>query len=103
MIAIKNTLPVPTKLPDISPEDTTGTGHDFGWIVTVFNNNYNTWDEVIYILQKATGCSMDEAYIETWEIDNLGQSVVHHGSEKECEKVASIIATIGIRVEVSQP
>ena len=72
------------------------------WIVIVFNNDYNTWDEVIGILQKATGCSLEEAEMETWEIDNLGRSVVHHGVQDECDRAAAIIATIGIKVAVEQ-
>jgi ATP-dependent Clp protease adaptor protein ClpS len=76
------------------------TGGGNSWIVTVYDNPNNTYDEVMFILMKATQCNEEEAYIETWEIDHLGKSVVHHASREECEKVASIIATIGIRVEV---
>src|SRR5687768_12645962 len=70
------------------------------YIVIVFNNEYNTYDEVIHILQKATGCSLEEAQMETWEIDHTGRSVVHHGDRAECERAAGIIATIGIKVAV---
>jgi ATP-dependent Clp protease adapter protein ClpS len=70
------------------------------YVVIVFNNEVNTWNEVILILQKATGCSLEEAEMETWEIDNTGRSVVHHGDQAECERAAAIIATIGIRVAV---
>ena len=73
-----------------------------GWIVTVFDNEYNTYQEVMAILMIATQCSADEAYIETWEVDHLGKSVVHAGSKDVCSLVAEIIATIGIRVEVTQ-
>ncbi len=72
------------------------------WIVTVFNNETNTWDEVVFILMAATGCDAEEAHMETWEVDNLGKSVVHHGSQEECQSAAEIIAQIGIRVEVSE-
>lgn len=72
------------------------------WIVTVYNNEYNTYEEVISILMLATGCPEDEAFIETWEIDHLGKSVVHCAKEDECRKAAEIISTIGIRVEVSK-
>ncbi len=72
------------------------------WIVVVFNNDYNTWDQVVDILQKATSCSLEEAEMETWEIDNLGKSIVHHGDRPECERAASIISTIGIKVSVDQ-
>jgi len=40
-----------------------------GWIVIVFNNEVNTWEEVVSILMLATKCSLDEAEMETWEID----------------------------------
>lgn len=73
-----------------------------GWIVTVFNNEVNTYDEVIFILMAATGCDLGEAEIETWEVDHLGQSVVHQAGEDECRRAAEIIGTIGIRVEVSE-
>jgi ATP-dependent Clp protease adapter protein ClpS len=70
------------------------------WLVVVFNNEHNTYDEVIMILMIATQCSLQEAEIETWEIDHLGKSVVHHGGQDECEKIATVIRQIGIKVEV---
>ena len=73
-----------------------------GWIVTVFNNQKNTWEEVIEILRAATHCTFEEAWSETWEIDNLGMSVVHQAGEDECREVAKTIATIGIKVEVTE-
>jgi hypothetical protein len=87
-------------LPEIDDGQTRGYGD--AWLVTVFNNEYNTWDEVVDILLIATGCTIEEAEIETWEIDRLGKSVVHHGAEQDCRDAAEIIATIGIRVEVTQ-
>ncbi len=71
------------------------------WIVTVFNNEHNTYEEVIAVLMLATSCSLEEAHIETWEIDHLGKSVVHCAVQQECHDVARVIARIGIRVEVS--
>lgn len=71
------------------------------WIVTVFDNDFNTYAEVMTVLMIATQCSPEEAHIETWEVDHLGKSVVHQAHEDECHQVAATIATIGIRVEVS--
>lgn len=73
---------------------------DYGWLVTVFDNDYNTYEEVMMILMAATGCSAQEAYIEAWEIDHLGKSTVHHSNEDDCRMAASIIGEIGIQVEV---
>jgi ATP-dependent Clp protease adapter protein ClpS len=84
--------------PDLLPDDTSSGG----WIVVVYDNDYNTFEEVMAILMIATECSSEEAYIETWEVHHLGKSVVHHAGEEECHRVAGIIATIGIRVEVQE-
>lgn len=73
-----------------------------GWTVTVFNNETNTYEEVMHILQVATNCAPEEAYMETWEIDNLGQSVVHISTREECDKVATTISTIGIKTDVAE-
>lgn len=72
------------------------------WLVIVFDNDVNTFDEVITILQTATGCSLQEAELETWEVHHLGRSIVHHGEQDECRRAAGIIRTIGIRVAVDR-
>ena len=87
-------------LPDIK-ERMPGYGDD-DFIVIVFDNPVNTFDEVEDILRLATGCTKREAQMETWEVHNLGKSVVHHGTSQECERAASVIRTIGIVVEVRQ-
>ena len=99
---IRATTAVPertTPRPYLEDEPTDRGGAE-GWIVIVYDNDKNTWDQVVNILIRATACTAEEAHIETWEVDNLGKSVVHHGSQEECERAAGIIRTIGIRVEV---
>ncbi|MHB8635993.1 MAG: ATP-dependent Clp protease adaptor ClpS [Fimbriimonadaceae bacterium] len=88
--------------PTILPRHETGSEvrGNRDWNVTVYNNDNNTYDEVITILIAATRCSIEEASIETWEIDHLGKSVVHLAEAPECHTVAAVISTIGIRVEV---
>lgn len=86
----------PIQVPDRSE---TASGE---WLVIVWNNDTNTFDEVILILQRATGCALAEAEMETWEIHHLGRSIVHHGEQEECERVAAIIGTIGIRVTLDR-
>ncbi len=86
--------------PEIRHRDLEASEH--GWIVTVYNNDYNTYEEVISILILATGCGLEEAEMEAWEVDHLGRSVVHHGKETDCRTAGDVIAKIGIRVEVTQ-
>lgn len=80
-------------------DPTTGGG---GWQVVAFNNDYNTFDEVIEILIVATGCSREEAEIETWEIHHYGSCVVHRAERAECERVAKVISSIGVQTEVEK-
>ena len=87
--------------PEVKSTDTGGSG-DHGWIVTVYDNDYNTHEEVTQILLVATGCGLEEARFETWEVHNVGKSVVHHADKQECEQVAAVIAQIGIEVKVSK-
>ncbi len=87
-------------LPDL--EDL-NTGHQTGgWIVTVYDNDKNTYEQVMTSLMFATGCTAEEAYMETWEIDHLGKSVVHYSSERECQRAAEVISRIGIKVTVTE-
>ena len=86
----------------IEEDITSGSNSLGGWVVLVHNNDTNTVEEVIKILMRATNCSKEEAYTETWEIHNLGKSVVHSASEEECKKVADVISSIGIKTDVYQ-
>ena len=70
------------------------------WMITIYNNDHNTFDDVIYILIKATDCSAEEAYIETWETHHYGKANVHFGGEAECARAAKIISAIGIQTKV---
>ena len=56
----------------------------------VYDNDVNTYAEVIHILQVATACTREEAEIEAWEVDNLGKSVVHHGAKEERERAPEL-------------
>lgn len=93
------TVEAPEKSPDLETSDGSGAGE---WVVAVYDNDYNTHDEVATILMIATGCGIEEAAMETWEIHHLGKSIVHHGTKAECEKVAAVIVQIGIEVRIYQ-
>jgi len=80
-------------------EGGTGTGR---WMVIIYNNETNSFDEVIEILMRATGCDADEAAIETWEAHHYGKAPVHFASRPECDQVAGIIASVGVKTEVAR-
>jgi ATP-dependent Clp protease adapter protein ClpS len=96
-------MPLPGTIdrPESEVLDSSGKG-DRGWLVTVYDNDFNTVDEVEHILIVATGCNAEEAQIETWEVHHLGRSVVHISDEQECQQVAAVITQIGIEVRVTK-
>ena len=87
-----------TKTEPIERQQDAGGGGRYAAII--FNNDANSFEEVIEIVMIATSCSFEEARIETWEAHTYGQAPVHFASEAECLRVASTIATIGVRTEV---
>ncbi len=101
----KTRLPVttfalgPVEAPEREQVELSTKGED--WIVTVYNNDVNTYEEVVTVLMLATACDAEEAYIEAWEIDHYGACVVHRADETECRGAAEVIAMIGISVEAS--
>lgn len=87
-------------LPDLEVQSSTAKQEE--WTVIVYNNDVNTYEEVMTVLMLATGCDAEEAYIETWEVDHYGKASVHRSTEDECNRVADVIRAIGITVE-TQP
>jgi len=71
------------------------------WMVVIFNNETNSMDEVVEVLMEATGCDVEEAAIEMWEAHHFGKAPVHFAAKSECEAAAAIIASVGVKTEVS--
>lgn len=70
------------------------------WIVIAFNNEVNTFQEVITVLLYATKCSPERALELTNKIHNEGEAIVYSSSEEACNQVAKIISQIGIVTQV---
>ena len=69
-------------------------------MVIIRNNDTNTEDEVIAVLVAATGCSIEEATMETWEAHTFGRANVHFASKDECSLAAAIIQKVGVGTDV---
>jgi ATP-dependent Clp protease adapter protein ClpS len=78
-----------------------GTGYG-RWMVVIFNNDYTPFDEVVEILMRSTGCGVQEAAIEAWEAHSFGKTPVHFSSKSECEIVAAMISTVGVKTEIAR-
>ncbi len=75
-------------------------GYSGRYAAIIFNNESNSFEEVIEIIMLATSCAVEEARIETWEAHTYGQAPVHFATEAECMRVAATISSIGVRTEV---
>lgn len=84
-------------LPEIHDAESGYTGR---YVTIIFNNDTNTFEEVVESIAYATGCTMEEAYIETWEAHVYGKAAIHFSSQVVCSAVAAIISNIGVKTEV---
>jgi len=83
-----------------TPQRATDIGLDQPWIVILFNDDYHAFDDVVAQVQKATGCGHAEAFHITYAAHINGQAVAYIGAKRACERVASILCQIELRVEI---
>lgn len=76
--------------------------HAGPWVVILYNDDYHGFDEVILQVQKATGCSLEEAVWITQEAHNTGRAVAYRGTQEECERVAGVLRQIRLQVETDR-
>ncbi len=70
------------------------------WKVVLYNDDIHSFDEVILQVQKATGCSQQEATRISMEAHFNGKAVAYTGEFVDCNKVAAILREIGLLVEI---
>ncbi len=69
--------------------------------VTLFNDDYHTFDEVIDQLIKAIKCPFTQARSYAFEVHVKGKAVVYKGDLQNCLKVSSILEEIGLHTQVT--
>ena len=77
-------------------------GNSGPYIVILYNDDYHSFDEVVFQLQKATGYAMEPCIAIMLEAHTLGRAVAFTGSESECERVASVLRQIRLQVETDR-
>lgn len=70
------------------------------WLTILWNCDCHTFEEVARQLMKAIGCSYDEGMAIAWRVHTEGRATVRVGPREECERVARVLAEIGLRVTV---
>lgn len=73
------------------------------WNVILLNDDWHTFDEVIFQLMKATGFSSQKAAEIAYEAHAKGEAVCFTASRERCELVGSVLEEIdlGVRIERS--
>jgi len=72
------------------------------WMTILWNCDCHTFEQVANQLVKAIGCSYEEGMAIADRVHNDGKAVVRVGPRTECERVAGILAAIGLRVTVAE-
>lgn len=80
--------------------DLTTTEHQ--WNVVLFDCYCHFFEEVMFQIEKAINCSSATASQLAHTAQDFGSVSVYHGSESESERIADILGSTGLNVEVSQ-
>ena len=87
--------------PVVKEDEDIGIGGGEGHTVFLFNCECHTFEQVIAQLCKAVpGMTEPEAEEIAWRVHTQGLAEVYKGGRSECERVAKIIAEIGLIVQV---
>ncbi len=68
--------------------------------VVLYNDDWHTFDEVIYQLIKAVHCNYEKAREHAFEVHVKGSSIVFSGSIKDCLRVTSILEEIALNTQI---
>lgn len=68
--------------------------------VILYNDEIHTFDEVIFQLVKATGCTAAQAEDLAFEVDTRGLACVYEGEMTQCLRVSSVLEEIALHTEI---
>jgi ATP-dependent Clp protease adaptor protein ClpS len=69
------------------------------WVVILYNDDWHPYPQVVLQVQKATGCSLEEAEAITFEAHTMGRAIAYTGTMEDCERVAGVLRQIRLQVE----
>jgi ATP-dependent Clp protease adaptor protein ClpS len=75
---------------------------DSPWVVILYNDDWHPMEQVIFQVQKATGCTLEKAIWITTEAHHTGRAIAYSGTLDECERVAGILRDIRLQVETDR-
>lgn len=68
--------------------------------VMLYNDEWHFFEEVIFQIMKATGCTFEKAEEITLEVHHQGKSIVYTGEMKECLKVSGVLEEIALHTQI---
>lgn len=95
----ETTPALPTVEQETLHHDTGSTG-DNSYRVILYNDDWHTVDQVALQLQKATGCTIEEAMAVIWAVELRGRAVCFRGSRDDCHRVTRVLREIRLQCEV---
>ncbi len=92
----------PAAAPDVEVVVTEETEErlDEPWRVILYNDEIHTFEEVIFQVIKATGCTVAEAEARVWQAHVEGKAPVFEGTFEDCFRVQGVLNEIGLVTEL---
>ena len=73
------------------------------WYVVVYNDNHNTFDNVIRWLQESCGHSIMVASMLASQIHHEGKAQVYQGEKHKCNAICKFLRSRGLQCEIDTP
>lgn len=73
---------------------------DEPWRVILYNDDIHSFEEVIFQVVKATGCSFQDAERLAWQVHTEGKGVAFEGTFEECFRVQGVLREIQLVTEI---
>lgn len=90
------------EVPDVKTVELTETEErvQTPWRVILFNDEIHTFDEVIFQLIKAVGCSEEQASRHAWTVHTKGKDCVFEGEFDDCFRVQGVLREIQLVTQI---
>ena len=68
--------------------------------VALFNDDWHSFDEVIFQIMKAINCTFEQARGFTFEVHVKGKSIIFSGPMSKCLQVSSVLEEIALFTQI---
>ena len=99
MLSIYNAT-IETPEVEVMEETTTETHLQEPWRVILYNDDIHSFDEVIFQLMKAVGCTYEWGEEKALEVHTRGKACVYEGEFEDCFRIQVILQEIQLMVEI---